>query len=266
MKKIKRILLTGDDGYNALGTRLLIHFLKEKYDLFVAGTKGQQSGVGGHLSIKNGGIWEETTIDGIPAFLVDGFPCDAMECLGGRPEMKFDLIISGINWGANIGAAIVSSGTYSAAVRALNLHLAESAIVMSWDKKNILRNHDSKDDLSPFLEYPGQIAYKIFTKAIESDLWGAKLLNINFPANSSKKVIFTKPNPDLTSYYNYPFELDRQNMRFSYPHLDVQKYTAKFPELDTGAILNGLISISLNNTSTFNEGLFDKIENKQFEL
>ena len=51
---IKRILLTGDDGYNSLGTRLLIYFLKDRYELAIAGTKHQQSGVGGHVNVLKG--------------------------------------------------------------------------------------------------------------------------------------------------------------------------------------------------------------------
>ena len=43
----KRILLTGDDGYQSLGTRLVAHVLRENYDLTIAGTVSQQSAVGG---------------------------------------------------------------------------------------------------------------------------------------------------------------------------------------------------------------------------
>lgn len=38
----KRVLLTGDDGYNSLGTRLVIAALKESYELQIAGTLRQQ--------------------------------------------------------------------------------------------------------------------------------------------------------------------------------------------------------------------------------
>jgi len=72
--KIKRILLTGDDGYNSIGIRLLAHFLKEKYELVIAATKVQQSGVGGMLNIKHGGHWEETEVEGVKVIYVSGTP------------------------------------------------------------------------------------------------------------------------------------------------------------------------------------------------
>lgn len=42
---IKTILLTGDDGYNAVGIKILIDILGNDYQLKIAGTKSQQSGV-----------------------------------------------------------------------------------------------------------------------------------------------------------------------------------------------------------------------------
>jgi 5'/3'-nucleotidase SurE len=50
-KEFMRILLTGDDGYNSIGTRLLVHALKNEHTLQIAATKSQQSGVGGQLSL-----------------------------------------------------------------------------------------------------------------------------------------------------------------------------------------------------------------------
>lgn len=47
MSKKKKILLTGDDGYDSLGTRLLVRGLRDEFDLKIAGTKDQMSGVGG---------------------------------------------------------------------------------------------------------------------------------------------------------------------------------------------------------------------------
>lgn len=94
----KRILLTGDDGYQSLGTRLVAHVLRENYDLTIAGTVSQQSAVGGKISLADGFNWEKTTVDGIKAYWVDGTPTDAMELMGAADEEPFDLTISGMNW------------------------------------------------------------------------------------------------------------------------------------------------------------------------
>jgi 5'-nucleotidase len=155
----KRILLTGDDGYNSIGIRLLIEALKDNHELRIAATKHQQSGVGGMLSLEDKyREWGETTIDGVPAIWVDGTPVDAISVAQGYFEKPFDLIISGMNLGINAGSAIISSGTYSAAIRGMGINLAPKAIVLSWvtPPEFWRKKHDENEDLSPYLEYPGK--------------------------------------------------------------------------------------------------------------
>jgi len=60
--KVKTILLTGDDGYNAVGIKILIDILRKDYQLKVTGTKSQQSGVGGKLNIKKDLKWGQTKV------------------------------------------------------------------------------------------------------------------------------------------------------------------------------------------------------------
>ena len=45
--KVKKILLSGDDGYEAVGIRVLVELLKDSYELKIAATKGQRSAIGG---------------------------------------------------------------------------------------------------------------------------------------------------------------------------------------------------------------------------
>ncbi len=155
---MKRILLTGDDGYNSIGTRLLIHLLKDSYELVVVGTKTQQSGVGGLLHLKEGCTYGETCLDDIQAFWVDGSPGDAMEFAHGYFKAPFDYVISGINLGENVGPALVASGTVCAAVRALGLDVAPHAIAISWTTPPdfFFKKHDETDSLSQYLEHPGE--------------------------------------------------------------------------------------------------------------
>ncbi len=265
---IKRILITGDDGYNSIGTRLLVHYLKDSYDLVVAATRDQMSGVGGHLSLKNGGEWGETTVDGVPALWVSGYPCDAMECAVGYFKKPFDLVISGINWGMNIGGAIISSGTYSAAIRALNLGLAPRGIVMSWMLPPSFwhKRHNGDEVLEKYLEYPGRTAFDVFLLAIRNGLWGAQLLNVNFPSEPSKTIRFTKGVPNLSLFFHYPTPMDKKTHRFAYPMDDPKTRTKNHPEYDTGAILSGNISISPHNIHLLNEGVYKKLKNKIITL
>lgn len=149
--KIRNILLTGDDGYNSIGTRVLTHFLKNKYRLHIAATKLQQSGVGGKISLNHPVHWDEMEIDGIKGLYVDGTPSDAVELAREYFKVKFDLVISGINLGVNIGGTYTSSGTVSSAYRAILLHVAKKSIALSLhveDSNHYLRHHDGKENIN----------------------------------------------------------------------------------------------------------------------
>ncbi|MBU1327272.1 5'/3'-nucleotidase SurE [Patescibacteria group bacterium] len=242
--KIQNILLTGDDGYNSIGTRLLIHFLKDNYDLTIAGTKNQQSGVGGLIHAYTGGTWNKVMIDGVAGFWVDGSPVDAVECARSYFPKPFDLIISGINLGVNVGGNVISSGTFAAAFRAISLKLAPRALAMSWDSPHKLFNkkHNGEDSLKGFLDYPGIAAAGVVLKSIEHNFWGSSFLNINMPAKTSNTMRFTKL---LMNTYNYwpPAVMDAKTNRFYYPP-GSQTNKVKDLEFDTAAVDKGYISVT----------------------
>ena len=265
--KVKRILLTGDDGYNSLGTRILIHYLKKDYDIVIAATKSQQSGVGGRLSMKNGGKWGEAVVDGVRALWVDGSPVDAVECAESYFPKPFDLIISGINLGANVSGAIISSGTFAAAFRGIHLGLADKAIVVSWKSVpgSWIRDHNGSESIVQELEYPGTAANKIIRESLKSHLWGAGVLNINFPEKPTHKAAFTKFYPDITGYYKYPMIMDRKSRNYRYS-LDYNPHKVKNLEYDIGALHRGFISITPCQNDFLSTSIYKKLKNKHLEL
>jgi 5'-nucleotidase len=212
-----RILLTGDDGYNSSGTRLLVHWLKDTYDLTIAGTKTQQSGVGGHKHITGSGAWGETNVDGIPALWLDGSPADAMEAARVHFHNPFDCVISGINWGANISGSLFSSGTFAAAFFSINLGLTKHAIAVSWDVPPAFhfKDHSSDDDLSSYIEHPGKTAFEAITKTFQHDFWDASIININVPEKPSTVIEFSLPLPILYGFWP-DIILDSSTGLFSY--------------------------------------------------
>jgi len=215
--KRQRILLTGDDGYNSLGTRLLVHYLRNDFDLTITGTKTQQSGVGGYKHITQSGSWEETTIDGICALCVDGSPVDAVEAARVYFKIPFDYVISGINWGANIGGCLLSSGTFAAAFYSIVLGMTKHAVAISWDMPatDHFKTHSQHDTLSPFLMHPGKTAQKILKKVFAHTLWGADILNINIPQQPTSHMEFAKPLPIVFGLWP-SMVLNKKTHMFSY--------------------------------------------------
>jgi 5'-nucleotidase len=118
-----RILLTNDDGIASEGITLLARALREAgHRVFVVAPDRDRSGVSHSISFLSGprklvelatGTW---SCSGTPA------DCTVLALLGGIPELTVsgggippDLVLSGINRGANIGTDIIYSGTAAAA-------------------------------------------------------------------------------------------------------------------------------------------------------
>lgn len=263
MKQIKRILLTGDDGYNSIGTRLLVHFLKDRYDLTIVGTKIQQSAVGGLINVREGCSFQETKLDGVPTLVVDGAPADAMEFAHGYFESPFDLVISGINLGENVSNAVVSSGTVCAAVRSLVLHLAPRAIAISWSTPPdyYFKKHDEQESLFTYLAHPGEAAEKIIAKCVEAEFFGARMLNINLPRSKPKGAVFARPSDSVDECY-LPVKIDRMNMRFSYPFEEVDRGTKDLSK-DVEAMAAGYVTLTPMNADWTDEERFETLAKRK---
>lgn len=246
MAKIKRILLTGDDGYNSLGTRLLAHFLKSNYELTIVGTLTQQSAVGGKLSLATGFTWGKTQVDGVTAFWVDGTPADAMEFATDYfMDEAFDLILSGINWGANLGSALFASGTVNAPLRGLATNLAPHAIAFSWDlpPEFYFFHHDIAHGLEEYLQYPGELIVPILHQCIAQDFYSTPLINVNFPQKPAQLMKITHLLADATKIYEYGPKITGDEGQFIYkggrvydPNLD--------PLSDVKAVTDGFVSVT----------------------
>jgi 5'-nucleotidase len=263
---VQTILLTGDDGYNSIGTRLLAHFLKDTYDLKIAATKEQQSGMGGKINIQ-GGAWGSTLVEGVPALWVDGSPCDAVEAAVNHFNQTFDLILSGINLGANVTGAIISSGTFSAAFRGMNLGLSEHGMAMSWNiaTRHWFDEHSADEPLDTFLEYPGKTAVQILHLAIQNDFWHSPFLNVNFPSDPpANKVVFTKPLMNMNHFF-HAVELDQSPQRFRYPGNLVKNPDSDI-HLDVNAIENGLISITPSRADFLHAEVYEQVKDQTYHL
>ena len=123
-----RILITNDDGVFAPGLHALARAARAAgHDVIVAAPSSDHSGCGGsigplHLSGRlSYQRLELEELRGTATFAVDGPPALAViaGCLGGFGPMP-EAVLSGVNPGANAGAAILHSGTVGAALTAVN--------------------------------------------------------------------------------------------------------------------------------------------------
>lgn len=264
-KENMNILLTGDDGYNSIGTRILIHYLKGKHDLTIVGVKHQQSGVGGKLSLREGGAWGETTIDGVQSFWVDGTPADAMEFAHSHFKHTFDWILSGVNLGENVTSAIISSGTVGAVVRGLGLGVAPRGVALSWETppEYYFLKHDEKESITPYLEHPGKNVATVLELCFNHQNWDTELVNVNIPEHESSTARFTSMYSNSSKLY--PPITVRDDGTFAYPP-EVGDARGTPVEFDLGALKQGEVSISPLSIDWTNANALAKISKKEVKL
>ena len=131
-----KILLTNDDGYEAENIKNLYEKLSQDHEVWIIAPKDNCSGMSAAIS-----YLKEIPVDKISdrVYAVDGTPayCSYLGLLS-IVDFEFDIVISGINHGANIGNDVLYSGTVGAAVGGRNLKYPPIAIsVASYDAKDI---------------------------------------------------------------------------------------------------------------------------------
>jgi 5'-nucleotidase len=114
-----RILVTNDDGYAAKGIDAVVEALRAQPDteVTVVAPLANQSGSDGKTTAGPLTVTDVTTASGYPAQAVDGYPADTIVWALDQHGIDFtpDLVVSGINFGQNLGEAITISGTVGAA-------------------------------------------------------------------------------------------------------------------------------------------------------
>lgn len=127
-----RILFTNDDGVFSPGLLALLRaFEQEGNELFVAAPDAERSGASHSFTMYVPLRAREVAIPGaehVPAYAVSGTPVDCVKLAYGNLFPKPDLLISGINLGANRGTDIFYSGTVSAAMEGALLGIPSIAV------------------------------------------------------------------------------------------------------------------------------------------
>jgi len=115
-----RILVTNDDGILAPGLWTLAKELKNIAQVVVVAPDREQSACGTAVTLRQPLRAQRVTplVPGIETYSVEGTPADSVIlALGKLVEDKIDLVISGINQGANLGDDVLISGTVGAALQ-----------------------------------------------------------------------------------------------------------------------------------------------------
>jgi len=161
------ILVSNDDGIRAAGIRALEAALAPLGDVWVVAPDREQSAASHSLSLHR-----PLRVDQIDErhFAVDGTPTDSVNlAINGIMKQRPDLVVSGINHGANLGDDITYSGTVSAAMEGTLLGVPSMAISLGWCES---------PDFSAAAQFAARLAQVVSERGMPRDT----LLNVNVPA------------------------------------------------------------------------------------
>ncbi len=181
-----RILLCNDDSVHARGIRVLYEHLKKIADVTVVAPLEEKSTAGHSLTIHKP---LRLVSMGDDFYGVSGSPADCVH-IGISQVLKNkkpDLVVSGINRGANLGQDIYYSGTVSAAREACIMGIPSLAVSLSIDF------HHPRPELKMHYDTAGAVAVKVIRHFVKEGrgkfrLPEHTLLNLNAPDIPLKKL------------------------------------------------------------------------------
>jgi 5'-nucleotidase len=160
------ILITNDDGYLAPGIRILAKYLATVAEITVVAPDRNKSGASNSLTLTRP---LRTTMSDDGYYCVDGTPTDCVHlAISGLLKQSPDMVVSGINEGANLGDDVLYSGTVAAAMEGRFLGLP--AIAVSLVGKSYQHYQSA-----------AEITRRIIQNLIKKPLPDDTILNINVP-------------------------------------------------------------------------------------
>jgi 5'-nucleotidase len=182
--KKPKVLLTNDDGYQAAGLIALAAELRDFADLTIVAPSWERSGAAQSLTLRQPIVCHKLAEN---HWAIDGTPADcvivALHKLLAEPP---DLVISGINHGANLGENVYYSGTVGAARESVIHHVP--GLAMSLCSKRADAN------FAPTAQLARRTAELILKEGLPAQV----LLNINVPETWKGEVQFTRQSKKIT--------------------------------------------------------------------
>ena len=172
-----RVLLTNDDGIHAPGLMALYEELNGDFELDIVAPESEMSAVGHAITLSS--PLRVQTVDKNGTFFgygVTGTPADCVKIAVQELLKKTpDIIISGINLGANVGVNVLYSGTVSAATEGAFWGIKSAAISLN-------------TRTNPDFRFSARFSREIIRFITEEGLQGGTALNVNIPALPADKI------------------------------------------------------------------------------
>lgn len=230
-----KIMIANDDSIFALGLQTLVKALMDEHEIYVCAPRQQQSAKSHALTmadIVSVSAVKEFEHPNVKAQLaIGGTPADCVKIGAVRfSDVPFDLVLSGINHGPNLGVDTIYSGTVAAAIDG-SFHNIPS-IALS------LMNEDPDG-----FEAAAQFVKNNLETLLKKHEWHGGILNVNFPENYPYKGVKLTTLGEI--YYENPIQRRESPRGGEYYWIAGD---CKIPKdqigKDVDAVLNGYVSVS----------------------
>ncbi|MBQ8408096.1 MAG: 5'/3'-nucleotidase SurE [Clostridia bacterium] len=219
-----RILVTNDDGIMSPALPRLVRWAQQFGEVVTVAPKIEQSGKSQGIEIHNAVEIKQVLLDGdIPAYAMDSTPADCVRfgVLGLHKE--YDLVISGINRGFNVGHDIAYSGTVGAIFEGDRLGV--KGLALSTDPRSFDRAFACLD--------------RVWSYICENRLYEYHdLYNVNIPLEGERIKITHQGG----MFYSDAFEHRGGDMYIQVG--EPVKEDAAHPDSDINAVCSGMISVT----------------------
>ena len=216
-----KVCLTNDDGPRSEGMLKLAEALNKTLELIVVVPDGQRSATGKSLTLKRPiRITEKHEKNGYQFVSHDGAPADSVILAQAFYE-DIDLVVSGINSGANVGyQSMLTSGTVGAAFEAAIRGLPAIAASRQAAPSEWFNSTGSDGDFERVCEITKDLILRILEKGMPK---GIDMLNLNFPCTLAKESEVVVVKPTKIRMHNEVEERTDPNGRPYYWYLGIER-------------------------------------------
>lgn len=231
------ILVTNDDGIEAVGINELVLSLSKVANIYVCAPDSQKSACGHGITINMPLIVREWKMEGAKAaYRVSGTPADCVK-VGLKKLTKdlgvtIDAVFSGTNHGANLATDVLYSGTVSGAIEGLMCGYSAVAVSVA-------------SPVATLFEGAGAIAAQVCQKMEKEGIAKGTMLNINVPHRPLAEIKGVKVTKLGIMQYEETFEMRKSPFGLNYFWYGGAPAKMELEEdMDIAAIKSGYISIT----------------------
>lgn len=247
-----KILLSNDDGIHSAGLKSLHDVLTRNHQVVVVAPDRERSAAGHSLTLRHPLRVKEVDQDW---YSVDGTPTDCIHLAlngflsGSRPEM----VVAGINMGANLGSDVTYSGTVAAAMEGVLSGLPSIAV-----------SQVSRESFE--FDTAAELAAKLVSIVEIKGLPVGTLLNVNVPDVSKGPIRGVRVTRQGKSSYGEPIveKVDPRGQKYFWIGSGEAEWT-KGDDVDMDAVEEGVVSVTPLHLNMTNETAYRELSKWNFD-